>query len=681
MAGSCAVDNDPDSDLMTEKQHKRFELHNSGATRNGWRSNQWQGEGSGIRPSPPDEDQAVKGQGEGNSGGKLPPLSLTPNRSRSPIECIAGGKRPQESDFTHCPTPQSYVRCGPHGRGHLKNVLDQNDVDNLHELWWRYRDDLSWPWYDKKPEFAEEDYDTFRFVVNKVLNAMVEFYKEPMVLDQATISNTNHIGHPPHADNVQFDSVWWKGKKQRTEDEVKAAQQGAYTLWRSEKTSYRSYSCSTALSDPNKFDGGEVQFFDNFGDKDPVESIKCDVGCSYVFCGCQRNIHAVTGVRRGFRLVLLVWTRPPGVRVPDGQRQVCYFRPGTGMGVWLTTADVMVNEARKRTRETNKTWVPKDDDDCGCMCDKCVHERKKLVWKGSSTPTTVPTTGGNSPASSGQDSTGTFCSALSATPRKHCPHEQVVPHCKTHAVKEIDSVLNEADIGDLHRIWKKHKDDLSNPWYDKKPEFSQQEFIDYRRCAQKVVDAMAVQFGEDLVLDQATISSTTSVGHPPHADNVQFDSVWWEGQIVRQRDELIAAREGAEVYWKKVKTGYRNYSVSVALTNPWQYGGGDLEFYDEWGQCEPSKRYRLEEGNGVASCGCQRSIHAVTSVKWGFRLVLLVWTRSPDVEVPEDQKHVCYFRPGTSLSVWLTIADMERHGQEVDKKMVEDENDLEDENR
>merc|ERR1711971_253381 len=166
-------------------------------------------------------------------------------------------------------------------------------------------------------------------------------------------------------------------------------------------------------------------------------------------------------------------------------------------------------------------------------------------------------------------------------------------------------------------------------------------------------------YQEPLLLDQATISNTNHLGHPPHADNVQFDSVWWGGRQIKEKDELEASRGGAEVLWRDAKTSYRNYSATVALTDPSQYGGGELEFYDRWGEREPTEKHRFRPGSGMAFCGCQRNVHAVTGVKWGFRLVLLIWTRPPDVSVPEDQQHVCYFRPGTGLSVWLTTADLQ----------------------
>merc|ERR1719321_2546552 len=119
------------------------------------------------------------------------------------------------------------------------------------------------------------------------------------------------------------------------------------------------------------------------------------------------------------------------------------------------------------------------------------------------------------------------------------------------------------------------------------------QFEVFRRVAQKVVDAMAKSFGEPLVLEHATVSQTSNVGHPPHADNVQFDSVWWEGKQLKQRDELVAARNGAEVLWRSAKTSYRNYSATVALSEPQEYGGGELEFYSAWGEKDPCAKYNL----------------------------------------------------------------------------------------
>lgn len=610
---------------------------------------------------------------------KRPPSSPEPH-----VPCTAGGRRPVESDFRHCPIPQSFVRCGPHHRAEL-HVLNQTDIDELYQIWECYRDDLSWPCYDKKPQFSNKDFETFHRIAQKVVDAMVEEYRQPMVLDQATISNTNHVGHPPHADNVQFDSVWWEGSKIKSEDEVKASQEGAYALWRTEKTSYRSYSCSVALSDPAGYEGGEVQFFKNWGDTDPIARYKCAPGHGIAFCGCQKNIHAVTGVKSGWRLVLLVWTRPQEVRVPDTQVHVCYFRPGTGYGVWLTSSDI--RKCMARIRGDNETWVPTERDDGKCQCNNCVSERQKVAWTDCNLSvrqladrrTTPSTSAGNSPRSpSGKGSGGSRDSTSEGTEEaeassqspvvlhagnaaEHCPHPQPYLYCNPHERIELVNVLSKADIAQLSEIWQNYQDDLSRPWYCSKPTFYRYEFDNFHRIAQKVVDAMSALYKQPLVLDEACVSSTNHLGHPPHADNVQFDSVWWGGKQIKQKDEVVAAAGGAEVLWKSSKTNYRNYGASIALTEPEEYGGGEMEFYSHWGQKEPVAKFRQRQGNGIAFCGCQRNIHAVTGVRWGTRLVLLVWTRHPDATIPENQKQICHFRPGSGLSVWLTTADMEHY--------------------
>jgi len=575
------------------------------------------------------------------------------------------------------------VRCGPHQRAELE-VLSEEDISSLYKIWSTYRDDLRWPWYEKKPEFSDEDHEQFEAIAQKVVDAMIEEYNQPMVLDQATVSNTNHIGHPPHADNVQFDSVWWKGKRIRAEDEVDAAQGGAYVLWRPEKTSYRSYGATISLVHPDEYEGGEVEFFSKWGDKEPLKSYKCEKGRGVAFCGCQRNIHAVKGVKSGFRLVFLVWTRPPAVRVPDSQQHVCYFRPGTGNGVWLTTADLQRRQARKRGRDM-MAWVPKDEDDDTCECERCLAERKKVAWKdcckgeGRRSPPpgdTPATSAGNSPRTSEQNSSEDCHPSSSSEAgeppsqarsrvdvRQHCPHQHGRTDCSDHGRREMGKVLSSEDMDRLRQIWDRHHDDLTHPWYKEKPKFSDKEFLDFRRIATDVVKAMSEAMGEPLELDQATVSNTNRIGHPPHADNVQFDSVWWDGQQIKQRDELAATRDGAHVLWKDSKTNYRNYSATVALSEPWEYGGGDLEFFRAWGEKEPCETYRQDRGDGMVFCGCQKNIHAVTGVKWGFRLVLLVWTRRQGVPVPDGQGHVCYFRPGTGMSVWLTSEELEKYPQ------------------
>jgi len=580
----------------------------------------------------------------------------------SQIPCTAGGKTPIESDFTQCPHLQTFVRCGPHHRAELC-VLSPEDIQKLHDIWSRYRDDLTCPQYDEKPSFSEEDFETFYAMAQKVVDAMVDEYHVPMILDQATISNTNNHGHPPHADNLRFDSVWRNGQRVWG-DELAAARSGAYVLWKEEKTSYRSYSCSVSLSDPNGYEGGEVQFFDRWGARRPVASYKCAAGCGIAFCGCHKNIHAVTGVKRGFRLVLLIWTRPPGVRVPEGQDQVCYFRPGTGNSCWLHTAEIRHGLARRGRHQ--KLWEP-DEDFATCNCTACREERRKISWKdclqrmqeSKSTPSTSAATSPRSPRSPLE------IGHISLETQLIQPATQCGPHGR----HDLPTILTKDEIRTLHSIWWRHRDDLGHPWYKKKPIFSEQDFKDFKAISQKVVEVMSLKFNRPLLLDQAAVNCTNKIGHPPHADNVQFDSVWWKGRQIQQRDEVEAAQAGADVLWKSSKTtSYRNYSASIALTEPNEYGGGELQFFDTWGAKKPLTSFRLPAGSGVAFCGCQRSIHAVTGVKWGFRLVLLVWTRHPEASVPQDQLRVCYFRPGSGESIWLTQEDMVRHARDNERR-------------
>ena len=125
---------------------------------------------------------------------------------------------------------------------------------------------------------------------------------------------------------------------------------------------------------------------------------------------------------------------------------------------------------------------------------------------------------------------------------------------------------------------------------------------------------MSLKFNRPLLLDQAAVNCTNEIGHPPHADNVQFDSapcdcktkrhnlsshchaflkhvvfmvaifaifailicatfatslkVWWKGQQIQQRDEVEAAQAGADVLWKSSKTtSYRRHETGMNNSN------------------------------------------------------------------------------------------------------------------
>ena len=38
------------------------------------------------------------------------------------------------------------------------------------------------------------------------------------------------------------------------------------------------------------YEGGEIQFFERWGDRDPIAAYKCAKGCGVAFCGCHRSL-------------------------------------------------------------------------------------------------------------------------------------------------------------------------------------------------------------------------------------------------------------------------------------------------------------------------------------------------------------------------------------------------------
>eukprot|EP00439_Symbiodinium_sp_Y106_P080855 s75_g19.t1 len=120
--------------------------------------------------------------------------------------------------------------------------------------------------------------------------------------------------------------------------------------------------------------------------------------------------------------------------------------------------------------------------------------------------------------------------------------------------------------------------------------------------------------------------------------------VWWQGQRIRERDEVLAAQGGAHVHFRRSWTAHRNYCAS------------ELEFFNTWGEKEPCDKVKPGAGEGYTYCGCQKSIHAVRGVRWGSRMVLLVWTR-PKGSKPAGEAGTCYFKPGSGPSIWLTSED------------------------
>ena len=56
---------------------------------------------------------------------------------------------------------------------------------------------------------------------------------------------------------------------------------------------------------------------------------------------------------------------------------------------------------------------------------------------------------------------------------------------------------------------------------------------------------------------------------------------------------------------------YRNYCATVLLSEPWDYSGGELEFFNGWGDKDAKLQLRPSAGDAWLFCGCQHSFHAV----------------------------------------------------------------------
>ncbi|CAD7945100.1 unnamed protein product [Amoebophrya sp. A25] len=111
-------------------------------------------------------------------------------------------------------------------------------------------------------------------------------------------------------------------------------------FWKTNSTAHRNYAASVNLVAPSDYEGGEVRFFVHLYDAEPCSVYKSEKGCGVCFTGCPKNVHDVTGVTSGFRLCLLVWTRPGGTSCPKEAQNAHYHRPGTGEAVWLNYGDM-----------------------------------------------------------------------------------------------------------------------------------------------------------------------------------------------------------------------------------------------------------------------------------------------------------------------------------------------------
>eukprot|EP00927_Polykrikos_kofoidii_P074603 TRINITY_DN70618_c0_g1_i1.p1 TRINITY_DN70618_c0_g1~~TRINITY_DN70618_c0_g1_i1.p1 ORF type:complete len:381 (-),score=45.15 TRINITY_DN70618_c0_g1_i1:25-1080(-) len=150
----------------------------------------------------------------------------------------------------------------------------------------------------------------------------------------------------------------------------------------------------------------------------------------------------------------------------------------------------------------------------------------------------------------------------------------------------------------------------------------------------RLARAVAHHDGRPHFLDLAILSRTARCGHRPHVDNER--PVWLPDGTCR---------------WVAGNSGHRTWSISVTLSEPWEYEDGELVFYNP----PPSKRaarvaFKERAGAAIAFRGDRHHPHGVNPVPSGDRHVLVVFLRgSPEgAPVPRLLK-----RQGNGVAVFV----------------------------
>jgi len=152
-----------------------------------------------------------------------------------------------------------------------------------------------------------------------------------------------------------------------------------------------------------------------------------------------------------------------------------------------------------------------------------------------------------------------------------------------------------------------------------------------RKICGRILRAVANYEGEAHFLDLAIISNTAPSGHKPHIDNEK---------LVRNADGTCC--------WVPGFSGHRTWSASVMLSEPSEYGGGELVFYDARSR-KPRVQLKQRQGAGFIFRGDRWHAHGVNPITWGTRLVLVVFLRGD----PRPQVPRLYTRAGLGRAVYL----------------------------
>merc|ERR1712232_769727 len=140
--------------------------------------------------------------------------------------------------------------------------------------------------------------------------------------------------------------------------------------------------------------------------------------------------------------------------------------------------------------------------------------------------------------------------------------------------------------------------------------------------------------GRPHYVDLAIVSRTAPCGHRPHVDN----------------EYPVRLPDGA-CQWAPGRSGHRTWSVSVMLSEPVEYEGGELVFYRAPpGKPRPRASIKERGGSGIAFLGDRHHAHGVNPVTSGERFVLVLFLRGAPEGPPVPR---LYRRQGNGLAFFL----------------------------
>eukprot|EP00928_Gymnodinium_smaydae_P075796 TRINITY_DN58810_c0_g1_i1.p1 TRINITY_DN58810_c0_g1~~TRINITY_DN58810_c0_g1_i1.p1 ORF type:complete len:313 (+),score=34.12 TRINITY_DN58810_c0_g1_i1:45-941(+) len=211
------------------------------------------------------------------------------------------------------------------------------------------------------------------------------------------------------------------------------------------------------------------------------------------------------------------------------------------------------------------------------------------------------------------------------------PGHFVIPSCITHEERTWLRALNASHgrtVG--HRPCATSRDGEEDP--DGTAFLGDTDRARLRSICFRVATAVSQYEGQAQFLDLAILSRTALGGHRPHVDN-----------------ERLERRADGTVEWVPGASGHRSWSVSVMLSEPWEYEGGELVFYRAQKNGGPRISLKPPAGSAVAFRGDRHHPHGVNPVA-GDRLVLVIFLRNDPVSPAVPR---LYKRSGTGRAVFL----------------------------